>query len=90
MPTTTITCRFEVDVTFEVSDCESLDDALSRIAGKDIWQDYGMTYDRAVALNLHVLEEQELEVIDFEVYSDPSPTGRHRVSRDWDIHIEEG
>jgi hypothetical protein len=83
-----IRASHEVEVTYRVKGID-FDDALSKLCDKELWTQYGFSYNASFGPDETVLEEIGAEVVDTDSYGDPSPTGRSWTQRDWDWDEEE-
>lgn len=84
----TIETIHEVLVTYRVT-AENFREALETLCNKELFTEY-CGEPTTFGPDGHVLEENDIEVVEAECYGDPSPTGRQRVERAWDYTEEEG
>jgi hypothetical protein len=90
-----VKCKFEVAATLEVDieDVYMMDrQILDVISYQGLFRDvdpYLPLDERTFGLDKPTMERLGIKVIDIMEYSDPSPTGKMRSVRDWEIEVDE-
>ncbi|MAH47418.1 hypothetical protein CMI37_16460 [Candidatus Pacearchaeota archaeon] len=79
-----IKCRHEVDITYSVRGT-SFADALAQLCGRELFCEL---HEGAFGPDRDVLFSRDIDVVDSDVFTDPSPTGRGYFRRDWMYEIE--
>ena len=75
-----IRCRHEVNILYQVEGTD-FEDALSKLCDVELFQDRG---DDTFGPCPVVMEEGGIEVIDADCFSDPAPTGKSSLERNWE------
>jgi hypothetical protein len=85
-----VKCRFTVEYELEVQ-VEEGECPIEKLSGKDIFTTFGILRSErshvgsVFGLDEYCCRENGIKVLNEDCYGDPSPTGRGRFVRDWEI-----
>ena len=79
----TIQARHEVEVTYRV-EADGPDEAIRTLCDKELFTEFCGS-PPTFGPDEGVMEANGIELVEVDCYSDPSPTGRQRVEREWEI-----